>query len=525
MGESRKADETVKGAETARTGLPTRGSRFATLVRLQGMVGNRATAQLIQRLTVSGQGPRVRVQRDARHSSSPRDSAVAGFHGDGKHRPTDWQYASKLGKQDAEKLSDADTLSSDEQAELNAKLAWFKGRAHDVYLNEIKPALMQTSARDRDKSRHGWEQDVHDMYGTIQGLRYDRIVEWAENAKIPASKVGEELLVIVIAIASEGLGGIVYGVMHEMFEGRNVNKYLREFSELAGLEAGDLAAEAVFRNALGGVRGHFEQAREAASKAIDGDMALVSKRGTLAAYAEAMRLQTRTEQHFLEHNFNQEAKGLTEHELRVEYALLEVVYEELKHHPDEFMRTLTTGYIRLLDEAMLAKKKKDYGGSRESTFSGDPEAHASAAREGNLVVEPRSTSQGLGTHGLGSWEDPDLSFDVQVQGTGVNPETLEWLLHSQIAELPLTLSFQGLWAIGPYGTRGEPSDVSIWFVRDPEDRIYLDYVSGADKWLTSYYTREGHEHSETERRKYAPLGARKLYEAIKHKTIDRVQHV
>ena len=45
------------------------------------------------------------------------------------------------------------------------------------------------------------------------------------------------------------------------------------------------------------------------------------------------------------------------------------------------------------------------------------------------------------------------------------------------------------------------------------------------EWLSSYYTHRRDEHSDSERERFAPLGAKKLYEAIKHKKVTDVTWV
>jgi hypothetical protein len=516
MGRSRRVREGPREPEAPRASGAQGGSPLAALLRVQQTAGNRATARLIQRQVVAGRSDRVSIQRDkqAGAGTAPRPRA---FHGDGKHRPTDVRYARELGKQDMRRLWAEPKFTDEMKAELNAKLAWFTGSAHDAYLDEVRPVLIEAHS----SLRRGLEQDVHDIYGRIQDIRWQRIEDWAGNADIPDSAVPEQALMVVIAIVSEGLGGVVYGLIEDFFEhyAKATPKLMQEFAELAGLEAGDLAAEAAFQRAVDGIRQDFADARDQAAKKVGEDVQLVSQRGNLAAYKEALQLHTRTEQHALEHNFNQTMQNYSDSELREKYYLLSKTLDELLHSPKAFERELTEGYIRLLDEAMMVKKTKQYGGSREAAFQGDPEAHTAELRPGNLVVWPTRTESGAPSQSIGRWDEPDLNFDVQVWGTGVNKLTMKTLMYAELHELPFTLAFNGLYGWGPDPDTGQITAPGIGFVRDAEDRIYLTTDAAGDEWLTSYYLRDGRKHSEAERKKNAPLGAHKLYEAIKHKQI------
>jgi hypothetical protein len=182
------------------------------------------------------------------------------------------------------------------------------------------------------------------------------------------------------------------------------------------------------------------------------------------------------------------------------------------------MRELTNGYLTMLDEAMLREEDKDYGGDRARTFRESRKAHDSWFRAGNLVISaPRD---------LGSWASPDLRFsELKATGGGLNPDTLDWLKGAEIQDLKMTLSFR-FSAIDPYPYAfGSEGWVPIFFVRDRDGRIFLDGPEHADEWLASYHDHNPLEHSKTERDRRAPLGAAKLYEAIKDKRIGDVEQI
>jgi hypothetical protein len=232
---------------------------------------------------------------------------------------------------------------------------------------------------------------------------------------------------------------------------------------------------------------------------------------------------------------------MSDAELRQMLAALTIIYEQLFAHPELYLRQLTLGYLPLLDELTLANKDNEHGHDRGRTFYEDAEAHANWTRPGNLVLRSEEGSRGLGT-----WTAPDLGFaGFRVVGTGLNDEAMETLMGADVAELSegkvagpmgypegfkgqadsagLTTSFY-LWGFSPYSSTEGLTDVSLDFVRDPSGRFYIDLGPAGMEWLASYYTGEFHEHSLEERQKYAPLGAAKLYEAIKHKRVTTAVH-
>lgn len=172
---------------------------------------------------------------------------------------------------------------------------------------------------------------------------------------------------------------------------------------------------------------------------------------------------------------------------------------------------------------MLSQKDKEHGGSRERTFKEDRDAHQFWARPGNLIIWPLPTR-----YSLGHWSWPSFGFTgLMAQGTGVNKETLETLEGAELKDLPLTIGIS-VWVQSPYLLwPGERTyEMPVMFVRNPDGVIHVDGDGEAMEWLASYHTGQSREHSDDERERYAPLGASKLYERIKGKTItdtDRVR--
>ena len=476
------------------------------VLALQHAVGNHAASRLLA--------------RDPRTKSPPRKPPKpAGFHGDGTHNPTDARYAAELGKVDGARLEAAGAKADEVRADIDAKLAWFRAQAHAAYLAEVTPAITKLDLQ-REQRRSKLSQGISDWYDVIQKLKAERIDAWERTARLPESNWGLKVLEIVIAIVSEGFGGVVYGVIEKMLEQKAGSKLLHEFAMLAGLEAGDLAAEAAFHETLNAVRVDFDVGRKAAEKHISesAKVALATTKGdTIAAYVESMKLQTIKEQSELSKEFTQPESSHSEQKLRATSAALELTYKELLGKPEEYMRQLTIGYIRLLDEAALAAKDKDYGGDRKRTFQEDRAAHSTGFRQGNIHIDAVPYD-----YSLEHWYKPDFGFaSVKASASGANEETLEHLKGTAIADLPLTTVF----SFRVYGTTqpliGTQYD-EVEFVRDPSGRFYVpSSTSGMERWLASHYTGAYEEDDESF---FAEFGAKKVYEAIKGKRITEVSH-
>lgn len=367
---------------------------------------------------------------------------------------------------------------------------------------------------------------VRTQFQAIEKLREERINGWESNAEIPKRDIGgAEALGVIIAIVSEGMGGVVYGLIEQMLE-KKTPKLVAEFASLAGLEAGDLAAEALFHGALSHAQRYMEAARLRTQTESQikqrAEAAIVKMNGTYAAYAEAMRLQMQDEEHEQNAAFATAAADMTDEALIQWDKGLDLIWKELFHDPKEFLRALTIGYMQLIDESWLADKAKK-GEAMQATRERVDEPHL---RPGNLLVityEP-----------IGHWENPDLSLPggVTVRGEDVNDETLETLRDAQLRDVPVTMSF-AFAATSPYNywnwgrTRTVPK-IFLAFVRDPDGNYYLTdpRMKDAEKeWLASYYTGQAADHTDHERDLFAPFGAKKLYEAIKTKRIAKTETI
>jgi hypothetical protein len=385
---------------------------------------------------------------------------------------------------------------------------------------------------DHERWRSGLERQVNDWYNVVQKLKVERINAWEKNAHAADSKIGLDILMAVISIVSLGFGGIAYGVIEDLRRIATLeSKALREFVLLSGLELADLAAEKAFHEGLELAKTDLEKGvvRAGDKKQIEKNarMTLATKTDAVDAFAEGMRLQTISEESESHKAFNADSARRSDDALIHQSAVWQQIYDALAEHPEKFEQELTIGIIRLLDESQLASAAKDKHRDpnkredRKKTFEEDRDLHSSWFRAGNLVVSPESA----GRDGIGTWDWPDLSFTgFEVEGGGLNKKTLHHLEGATIEDLPLTMAFY-ITAHDPYNYLLEKGDTTLlMFVRSADGDFHVPSSSSDSpgEWLASYYTRRRDEHSDAEREQFAPFGAKKLYEAIKRKTVTDV---
>ena len=218
----------------------------------------------------------------------------------------------------------------------------------------------------------------------------------------------------------------------------------------------------------------------------------------------------------------------------------------MTHDSAPYLRELTIGYVRLLDEVELAEKDKKHGGDRQRTWAEDERLHSILMRPGSLIVKPSDDD-----YSLGDWRSPDLGFPgLAVLAHGIiHLKTKAKLVGGELADIAepkatvapglpsqadaltkgggVTVGFL-LQVDSPYHRIWEGDQGKIWlaFTRNPSGEFFIDEnvrdSSDGMEWLASYYTPQKGEHSDDEREFFAPFGAKKLYEAIKHKPINAV---
>ena len=356
----------------------------------------------------------------------------------------------------------------------------------------------------------------------IQKLKAQRIVTWGKNASVKDSKPVRDALDVAVSIAAEGIGGVVGGFL----TGPMAHTLMKEFVYLAGLEATDLATEKIFHVAMERNEATMTKGTAAAlasSKAGSLDTALATKSSLLDGYTEALTLQTVAEELAQVTEFNKMAAGLSDLELIDQALGLQALYDALNAAPQAFMRELSAGMIRLLDEIYELDKTGKYGGDRAKMLREDPDVHETGDRKGNLLLIP----DGLAP--LGTWGNPGYSALTGFHGlgTGVNSITFNELSGVPVGQLPISLGFR-FWAANPYsGLLSDPL-VKVWFSRRPDGGVWVDFDDADDadglEWLASYGSGISRELTEQERVKHAPNGAQKVYDHIKDLPLSHAEN-
>jgi hypothetical protein len=372
----------------------------------------------------------------------------------------------------------------------------------------------------RQLERMGQAAQVNVLFGDIEKLKDDRILTWRDTANAKEPKPLREALDIAVAMVALGIGGVFGTVIAKGIEGHLMN----EFVLLAGLELGDKVIEDSYEYAMReagealrrGTVAALPQAGKNVEAALSGD-----KDDLIGVYAEAMRLQVRAETSVQQEEFNLNAPSTYgAGALLLKRIALKVIYNYLLTQPQVFHRELTEGYIRLMDENHLAAvANEDYGGDTARAWKEDEGLHDTEERKGNLLVLPEAVSTSLGNYG-----NPRLGFgNFYALATGANTKTLTKLAGTAVGDLPLSLGFR-FWVDDPFYRIFKGGMVKAWFTRDPSGKVWLEdgLGEGAMEWLASYYSGIERELTDEERERYAPLGARKLYDAIKDKTITKV---
>ena len=366
--------------------------------------------------------------------------------------------------------------------------------------------------------RNALERQVDDWFGLIQKLKALRIDAWEKNARIPKAKPTIDVLETVIAIVSLGFGGVAYGVIDRILADRT-GHLLKEFILLSGLEAADLAALGVFHAAVKSVNSDVQTGIKNASSAEklnkSAKGALKKGNDALSVYVEAMKLHTLMEEAEEHTTFNNSSADKSDVELQAKAAAMKLIYDELASRPDDYQRELTVGFMRLMEETRLQERAKRWGGNRDIAFYADP--HWSTLRTGEIALNARTAANRV--HDTGKWHSPDLSFDgFEAVSGAINRENLENIKDSTLQQLRLTMIFT-FYVKNPYSGGWTTEGIDVMFKRDPSGRMIVIDREDQREWLTSYYTREARDHTDDERDRYAPLGAAKLFEAVKSKRI------
>jgi hypothetical protein len=388
---------------------------------------------------------------------------------------------------------------------------------------DMTGVLQRAPAPIIERKRAGQGNQINKLLGGIKDLRWLRIDAWEKAAHSKEPQPGMEVLAAIISIVSLGLGGVVYAAMEGMIS-KGVSEYLKEFILLSGLEAGDQAAEAIFYRVLRENKDDFDKGVRNAIKSSEKNskLALAGGGDAIDTYVEALKLQAVDEDVQEGDVFNSSAASLSDDDLAARSAALELTYRELSDNPSAFMRELTTGFIRLLDEMEVAEKADDYGGERAKARQMDDELHQTIMRSGNLLVFPWPRIRSIG-----KWYSPTIDFPgFAASSVSLNTKILKTIRGAKIKDLRVSMAFQ-IRVDDPYYRifKGDLGLSDVGFVVDPDGAVHVgsDVDDDAQEWLGSYYTQSAREFSsDSERWMMAMLGAQKLYNVIKNMPITNV---
>ena len=387
----------------------------------------------------------------------------------------------------------------------------------------VSEVLARTPAPKAERARAGQAGQVNPWLNAIQKLTELRVEAWATTAHSRESAPGQAILEALIPIVSLGIGGVAYGIIEGMIS-KKVGHLMEEFVLLAGLEAADLAAEAVFHRVMRETKDDLSKGTHKALSAVKttSRTALATTGGDIIdVYAEAVKLQSVQEYVDQSTVFNESTADMSDKDLAARSAALKITYDQLMQDPSGIMRELTVGFIRLLDEINVSDKAEDYHDNPAEARQQDDDLHQTGMRQGNIMVFPWPRG-----HSLGKWGTPNLNFStLNATAVGINNASLERIRGAKIKDLPVTIGFR-FSAASPYYRiwSGDMGRVEIWFSRYPDGSIHVGSDSEEDgrEWLGSYYTGLSREFSDQERFMYALLGAQQLYDRIADTTVGRI---
>lgn len=453
------------------------------------------------------------------------------YNGDGRHQSNDTGFASAVGRTDAVRLRNVGTLSAVDRMEVNGKLRWFDGKAHNVYEALVRPVLASIFSgkaqaedsepfTDAQRERMGQVAQVNTLFEDFAKLKDTRIAAWKGAAEAKEPKPGRAILDTVVAMVALGMGGVFGEIVAHGIKG----KLLNEFVLLAGLEVVDKLSVDSYEWAMDTARDTFQEGTKKGLeefKEVNLTMALSDSNfdDMIGVYVEAMSLQAQSEKFTLQGAFNSNSKvTYRKGALTLIGVAMRLVFHELWSDPKVYHRELTEGYLRMLDEAHVETvANKNYGGDKARARREDEDLHETDERKGNLILLTSSEE-------IGDYWAPRLDFPCfNALGTGANTQTFMKLADTHVRDLKLTLGFR-YWGISPLYRIISGDWVRIWFTRDPGGDVYLGPEVGedAEEWLASYYTGIRRELTDVEREANARPGAKKLYEATKDKPIHHL---
>lgn len=388
-----------------------------------------------------------------------------------------------------------------------------------------------------DSGRPNMTIKIVSLLSSIQKIKKTRLDTWTANAQIKDPKPVKDALEVALQIVGTALGGVVGGLLTKSI----VNVFIQELVDESTAKITTSVTNFIFEHAVTPAR---ETLNAAATKALgsaakNAGAALVSKGDLLSCYAEAVNLQTISDEAYAVEEFltTVDTKVPTDVALADEVAVFMALFGKLQSEPEHFLRELSVGFLRLKDEAYLHEQAAKYGGSVKRLLKEDSKIDETDIRSGNLLLIA------AGRRPLGHYSDnADVNFgSFYALATEVNNATLEPLSGTAVKDLPLTLAFR-FFAYSPFRNliervAGLPgSYCKVWFERRSDGTIVVDFdegfgddVSDGVEWLASYYMHSvgipaNHNLSLKERQTYAIKGARKLYDLIKGKPVNQLSN-
>jgi hypothetical protein len=283
-----------------------------------------------------------------------------------------------------------------------------------------------------------------------------------------------------------------------------MHKVAEEFVGLSALEAADLISDKVLHAAVDRAGTRIEKANQKAM----GDAlkektkaALVRKDGKIAAYAESLRDRAQMVKENCEQSLTETYLSMSEFDLKLEAAFISALVEGLKAQPEPFMREMTSGYLQLHQDPDPAAFERYFDCGDNQHIAG---------------VDVRIP----GHHDIGNWVNPKVNppggLELVTHHNVVNPETLAYYRGARLEEVNTTMVF---WFQARHLHEGVFAETFLLsFLRTADGKFPPTHPGCFDdalEWLASYYDQQPDDHSDDERQRLAPLGAKKLYEALK----------
>ncbi len=354
--------------------------------------------------------------------------------------------------------------------------------------------------------RKGMEDQILVFLDGIKDVKLVRLGAWQANAEADTPHIDAGILETVIAMVALGFGGVVDHAIAEVFFLHD--SYLKAFVTLAGLEGGDILAEAALKSSVSKLTAFLDEGTAAvrdnysASHAQTAFKTLANK--PMDAFVEGVRLQVGSERVEDSGAFNKNKSHFSDADIAGQYLTLKRAWLKLQADPAPFAAELTSKYLSLLG---LADKRGSTGAVNPLGPGG-----LRLGRTGGTYTS------------IGRWSAPDLNaVQFWARTDSINTWAGSTLLTTPLEKLPGSLSIE-LWGTNPYTgwTTSEVVNLGFDHLSDGGLRIH-DTREDSTEWYASYLDHQSAEHTDAQRDVLAPKGVAKLWDAIKDKTLTDVR--